>query len=128
VTPEELMEAAREIAANAVAPYSHFPVGAAVQTEAGHVFLGCNIESPSYGLTICAERVAIFAARAAGATPTAIAVACVRGDPQVPSSLMPCGACRQVMLDQMGSEARCYIDGVGEFTVAELLPLGFRLP
>jgi cytidine deaminase len=128
VTPEELLGAARDAAGNAVVPYSHFPVGAAVETDDGRVFLGCNIESASYGLTICAERVAIFAARAAGATPTTIAVTCVRGDPSEPSSLTPCGACRQVMMDQMGPAAHCYIDGVGEFSVADLLPLGFQLP
>jgi cytidine deaminase len=128
VTPNELLAAARDCAANAVVPYSHFPVGAAVETDDGRVFLGCNIESASYGLTICAERVAIFAARASGADPAAIAVTCVRGDPNTPNSLTPCGACRQVMMDQMGPEAHCYVDGVGEFTVADLLPMGFQLP
>lgn len=128
MTPDELLAIARDCAANAVVPYSHFPVGAAVETDDGRVFLGCNVESASYGLTICAERVAIFSARASGASPATIAVTCLQGDRNLPNSLTPCGACRQVMMDQMGPEARCYIDGVGEFTVAELLPLGFRLP
>jgi cytidine deaminase len=52
----------------------------------------------------------------------------LKGDPKEPSSLTPCGACRQVMLDQMGEMARVSVDGVGEFTVGELLPHGFRLP
>lgn len=111
---------------NAVVPYSHFPVGAAVATEDGRIYLGCNVESASYGLTICAERVAIFSAIASGSRPSAIAVSCAAGDPSEPTSLTPCGACRQVMMDQLGPDAPCYIDGVGEFTVAALLPLGFR--
>lgn len=128
MTPDELLARARESATHAVVPYSHFPVGAAVETEDGRVFLGCNIESASYGLTICAERVALFAAKAAGAQPTAIAVTCVQGNANDPTSLTPCGACRQVMMDQMGPLATCHIDRVGTFTVEELLPLGFRLP
>lgn len=128
MTPDELLAVARDSALRAVVPYSHFPVGAAVETDDGRVFQGCNIESASYGLTVCAERVAIFSARAAGAEPTAIAVTCARGNPDEPTSLTPCGACRQVMVDQMGPDASCHIDGVGTFTVAELLPLGFRLP
>ncbi len=128
MTPDELLAVARESASQAVVPYSRFPVGAAVETHDGRVFRGCNIESASYGLTICAERVAIFSAKATGADPIAIAVSCARGNPSEPTSLTPCGACRQVMMDQMGPEAKCYVDGVGTFTVAELLPLGFRLP
>ena len=128
MTSEELVAMARESASQAVVPYSRFPVGAAVETQDGRVFRGCNIESASYGLTMCAERVAIFSAKAAGAHPVAIGVSCVRGNTDEPASLTPCGACRQVMMDQLGPEARCHIDGVGSFTVAELLPLGFRLP
>jgi len=86
------------------------------------------VESTSYGLTVCAERIAIFSAIAAGTRPTRIAVACLKGDPSVPESLTPCGACRQVMLDQMSPDAPIFIDGVGEFTVGSLLPMGFRLP
>ncbi len=96
--------------------------------ERGQIYRGCNIESASYPLTMCAERVAIFTAIAAGATPRRIAVSCLRGDPNDPNSLMPCGACRQVMMDQMDPDAPVLVDGVGEFTVAELLPKGFRLP
>src|SRR5947209_3522311 len=125
---ESLLSEARAAAANASAPYSNFPVGAAVEADDGRIYRGCNIESASYGLTICAERVAIFSALAAGARPLHLAVTCGRGDPHDPTSLTPCGACRQVMLDQMGPDGTAYVDGVGEFTVAELLPLGFRLP
>lgn len=128
MTPEELIREARTAAGRASAPYSRFAVGAAVATADGRIVPGCNVESASYGLTICAERVAIFAAIAAGHQPVALAVSCLQGDPAAPESLMPCGACRQVMLDQLGSEAPVYIDKVGEFTVASLLPQGFRLP
>lgn len=125
---ENLIREAREAAGNAQVPYSQFPVGAAVETDTGVVFRGCNIESASYGLTVCAERVAIFSALAAGARPVRLAVTCLKGDPSDPASLTPCGACRQVMLDQMGLDAEVIIDGVGAFTVADLLPMGFRLP
>jgi cytidine deaminase len=124
----DLLAAARAAAGHARAPYSNFPVGAAVEGDDGRIYRGCNVESPAYPLTLCAERVAIFAAIAAGAMPRRIAVSCLRGDPDDPNSLMPCGACRQVMMDQMGPDAPVQVDGVGEFTVAELLPKGFRLP
>lgn len=125
---DELMGAARQAAERASAPYSNFPVGAAVLASDGNVYRGCNIESASYPLTMCAERVAIFTTIAAGARPVAIAVTCLQGDPSDPESLTPCGACRQVMLDQMPVDAPVYIDGVGEFTVGSLLPYGFHLP
>jgi cytidine deaminase len=123
-----LIEEARAAAQYAVAPYSQFPVGAAVETASGRTVHGCNVESASYGLTVCAERVAIFSALAAGERPVRLAVTCLKGNPAEPTSLTPCGACRQVMLDQMGPDAEVYVDGVGEMTVDELLPKGFRLP
>jgi cytidine deaminase len=125
---DALLDLARAAAERASPPYSHFPVGAAVETEDGRVFPGCNIESASFGLTVCAERVAIFSAIAAGSRPSRLAVTCLKGDPQQPDSLMPCGACRQVMLDQMGADAPVHVDGVGSFTVGALMPRGFRLP
>jgi cytidine deaminase len=124
----DLLHEAREAAKNAVVPYSNFPVGAAVETASGQIVRGCNIESASYGLTCCAERVAIFSALAAGERPVRLAVTCLQGNPADPDSLTPCGACRQVMLDQMGPDGVVMIDRVGDFTVAELQPKGFRLP
>lgn len=124
---DDLLESARVAARNARATYSEFPVGAAVEASDGTVYPGCNIESASYGLTVCAERVAMFSAIAAGARPLRLAVTCLRGDPTEATTLTPCGACRQVMLDQMGPDAEVLIDHVGRFTVADLLPLGFRL-
>ena len=99
-----------------------------MEAEDGRVFPGCNIESASYGLTMCAERVAIFSCLAAGARPSRIAVSCLKGDSDLPDTLMPCGACRQVMLDHLGASGTVYVDQVGEFTVQDLMPLGFRLP
>jgi len=128
VKDNELLRSARRAAERASAPYSNFPVGAAVEAANGRVYLGCNIESASYGLTICAERVAIFSTIADGAVPARLAVSCPRGDRSDVTSLTPCGACRQIMLDQMKPDAPVWIDGVGQFTVIDLLPLGFRLP
>jgi cytidine deaminase len=125
---DPLLAEARGAARFAAAPYSRFPVGAAVDGSDGKVYRGCNIESASYGLTVCAERVAIFSTIASGARPERLAVTCVNADPNDPTSLTPCGACRQVMLDQMGPDAEVLIDGVGRFTVGDLLPHGFRLP
>jgi cytidine deaminase len=124
----DLLAAARTAATRASCPYSHFPVGAAVEADDGRIYHGCNVESASYPLTLCAERVAIFATIAAGAKPLRIAVSCLKGDSRNPDTLMPCGACRQVMLDQFRPDAEVLVDGVGNFTVMELLPRGFRLP
>ncbi len=125
---EELVNIARQAAKRAHVPYSHFPVGAAVVGDDKQVYEGCNIESASYGLTCCAERVGMFNAIAHGAKPVGLAVTCLKGDASDPNSLTPCGACRQVMLDLMGPEAPVIIDRMGEFTVADLLPKGFQLP
>ncbi len=92
---ERLIAAARRARGRAVAPYSNFSVGAAVMCADGRIFEGCNIENASYGLTMCAERVAMFAAVAAGCRQIdAIAIAGPEDEP-----LSPCGACRQVMVE-----------------------------
>ena len=86
-----LLNAAAQAAKQAYSPYSKFCVGAAVQTASGKVFTGCNVENASYGLTICAERVAVFKAISEGETElVAVAVSSE-------SSAYPCGACRQVL-------------------------------
>lgn len=124
----ELLGRARAAALRAHAPYSHFRVGAAVLGSNGEVVPGCNVESASYGLTCCAERVALFAAVARGITPIRLAVSCLDAPNDAPvSGRTPCGACRQVMLDLMGSGAPVDIDGVGSFTTLDLLPMGFVL-
>jgi len=94
-TAARLVAAARAVRANAYAPASKFKVGAAVLAGDGRVFVGCNVENASYGLTICAERAAVFAAVAAGVTEL-FAVAVVTGLAE-PAS--PCGACRQVLAE-----------------------------
>ena len=93
VTVERLIEAAHQAQAQAYAPYSEFPVGAAVLGSDGRVFPGCNVENSSFGLTVCAERNAVAAALVAGTRPTAVAV--VVNGKLVP----PCGACRQVLAE-----------------------------
>jgi cytidine deaminase len=87
----------------AYCPYSHFPVGAAVLTTEGGIFSGCNVENASYGLTICAERNAIFHAVASGSQPILV-VAIYTPTPR-PSA--PCGACRQV-INEFGPKAEVY--------------------
>ena len=92
-TVDALMSAARTAAGHAYAPYSGFPVGAAVLTASGEIVSGVNIENASSGLTVCGERVAIFTAAAAGhRTLRAVAVSAPRA-----AGTTPCGACRQVM-------------------------------
>jgi cytidine deaminase len=121
-----LIARAREVAQRAYAPYSRFRVGAAVEDASGAVFVGCNVESASYGLTICAERSAIFSAVAAGAERPfrALAVTCLDAQP---AGCSPCGACRQVMIEHMGVKGTVLVDGVGTYACGELLPYGFSL-
>jgi cytidine deaminase len=112
---------------HAYAPYSEFRVGAAVLLRDGRVFTGCNVENASYGLTICAERNAIFAAvTASGKKPEIVAVA-VCNERGVPCS--PCGACRQVIAE-FGPQATVWYlgaNGIVGHTIPELLPDGFQL-
>lgn len=128
MTDEELLQTARDAAKNTYSPYSHFPVGAAVIGEDGKIYTGCNIENASYGLTICAERSAIFSAVSAGNRKiTRIAASCTKGDASNPNSLMCCGACRQVISEFIEDGGQVLVDGVGSFTVDELLPTRFKL-
>ena len=120
---DSLIEAARAVQQRAYAPYSHFRVGCALEAEDGRVFVGCNVENASYGLTICAERAAVSAAVAAGAQRFRRAVVVSDADPPA----APCGACRQV-LSEFGRDLR--VDGVSpagtvSWTIAELLPSAF---
>jgi len=92
---QDLISAAWSARENAYAPYSNFQVGAAVLTSDGRVFSGCNVENISYGLTMCAERVAIFNAISSGVS--SFASIAVVADTDTPIS--PCGACRQVMAE-----------------------------
>lgn len=116
---DHLVELAWKTRLNAHAPYSRFQVGAALLASDGRVFTGCNVENLSYGLTMCAERVAIGAAVAAGVTRfEAVAVVAETGVP-----ISPCGACRQV-LAEFGVPKVLLANRVErmEFTMEALLP------
>lgn len=126
-TPQELqLLAGLALAAadKAYAPYSHFRVGAAILTPTGEIFHGCNVENASYGLTICAERNAVFNMVAAGIREIETVVI------YTPTSLpsMSCGGCRQV-INEFGPRARvyCFCNGEDVFDVRmnELLPFAF---
>lgn len=123
-TVTRLIEMAMEARARAYAPYSHFPVGAAVLAADGRVFIGCNVENSSFGLTVCAERNAVAAAVAAGVRPIAAAVV-ANG-----SHVQPCGACRQVLaeFDPKMPVVLCSASGEDRRTVGldELLPFAFK--
>jgi cytidine deaminase len=131
LSPQErgsLLAAAREALKRAHAPYSNFHVGAAVLTDQGEIFSGCNVENASYGLTNCAERSAIFTAvQGTKAAKLAIrAVAVVNGN-DVPCS--PCGACRQVIAE-FGEHAIVIFKGQKDYlemSIQDLLPESFRL-
>jgi cytidine deaminase len=120
---DSLISAARSAQGRAYAPYSHFKVGAALEATDGTVFLGCNVENASFGLTICAERAAICAAVTAGVKQFRRAVVVSDVDPPA----APCGACRQV-LAEFGLDLP--IEGVGpkqtlRWRLSDLLPAAF---
>lgn len=121
---EALLQAAREAQRQAYAPYSHFAVGAALLTASGKVFTGCNVENASYGLTICAERVAVGSAVAAGERDF-VALAVVAPSP---GPISPCGACRQILVEFSPGMRLILanLDGeVLETTAGDLLPGAF---
>ena len=120
---DTLVDAARAAQQHAYAPYSRFRVGCALEADDGRVFVGCNVDKASYGLTIWAVRAALFSAFAAGAQRFRRAVVVSDADPPA----APCGACRQV-LSEFGPALR--VDGVSPagtvtWTIAELLPAAF---
>ena len=129
MTPEQLIELAKDAMARAYAPYSGFKVGAALLCADGTVFQGCNIENASFSPTICAERTAIFKAVSEGQRAfTAIAV-CGGKDGVITGYFPPCGVCRQVMREFCRDDFTIYLAGAGDSwqskTLAELLPLSF---
>lgn len=124
VQEQELFALAKEARENAYAPYSDFKVGAALLGESGTVYLGCNVENASFGLTVCAERVALFKAVSEGER-VFKAIAIYAGSKLVP----PCGACLQVMAE-FGDLDILLFDSKGSYVkwrISELLPQAFRL-
>lgn len=123
-TLQRLETAASNALKNAYCPYSSFPVGAAVLTRDGEIFVGCNVENASYGLTICAERNAIFQAVAAGHREIKAVVIVTANSTTVP----PCGACRQV-INEFGTNIDIVsIDSSGDsnqYKIQDLLPISF---
>jgi cytidine deaminase len=124
---ERLLRLARKVMKNAYAPFSNFRVGAAILTSKGQVFVGCNVENSSYGMTNCAERTAIFSAIAKAGPELEIDAVAVTNDHGVPCS--PCGACRQVIYE-FGPRAIIFYQGEKgpkQSLITDLLPEGFRL-
>ena len=126
MTQQELCQTAINMLDRAYVPYSHFPVGAALECSDGTVFTGCNIENAAYGVTICAERTAIFKAVSEGRRDfVRIAIAGRSED-----YCVPCGSCRQVMMEFCDPEEFQIILATSKkqyeiFSLKELLPLGF---
>lgn len=127
---EQLLKMAQEAATRAYAPFSKFHVGAAILTQEGKTFTGCNVENSSYGLTNCAERTAIFSAVAAGALSREKELAAIAVVNREGAICSPCGACRQVIFE-FGPEAvvfyRAHSGRIVQSLAKELLPEGFRL-
>ncbi len=95
---DALISAALAARAHAFAPFSRFPVGAAIEDAAGHIHTGCNVENATYGLTVCAERVAVFKAISEGARQFLRVAVAADTDVLTP----PCGACRQILWEFCG--------------------------
>jgi cytidine deaminase len=115
-----LQDKAIEVARGAYAPYSHFPVGAAALVDDGRLVAGCNVENVSYGLGLCAECSVVCALHSSGGG-RLLALVCVDGDGTL---LMPCGRCRQVLLEHGGSDM-LIAHPSGPKRLAELLPDAF---
>lgn len=121
---DRLVDAARAAREHAVAGFSRFKVGAALLTGDGTIVTGCNVENATYGLTVCAERVAMFKALSEGhRTFTAVAVVADTAEPTP-----PCGACRQILWE-FGGDLDVFLANLsehkGSFRMRELLPLPF---
>ena len=123
-TDQELIEAAVDVRTRAYAPYSNFKVGAAVEAEEGDIYTGCNVESASYGLTVCAERVAIWKGISRGVTKFGRIAVVVDTEELTP----PCGVCRQIIWEFCGDVPVILsnLNGKTEtLMMSELLPRAF---
>ena len=126
INPAKLVRAAADAGKNSVSPYSKFKVGAALLTQSGEIIGGANVESASYGLTCCAERIALFKALTDGKK-NFVAIAVVARCDGGPT---PCGACRQLLMEYAPEAKVLVADSndlkiIREFTVRELLPAAF---
>ena len=124
MTDQELMDMAKKAAEYAYVPYSKFPVGAALECSDGTIFTGCNVENAAYGATICAERTAMVKAVSEGHRDFDTIVIAGRSE----DYCVPCGTCRQVMMEFAPDLTVICLNGKGEskrFTLKELLPYGF---
>ena len=123
---QKLADLAKEIAKKAHAPYSNFRVGAALITDSGNIYTGCNIENASYPATICAEDVAVFKAISEGETKiNTLAVACI--DAESDTAIFPCGISRQRM-SEFNTENVIVVnnDGFKKYKFSEILPFDFK--
>ncbi len=129
---QELISRALEARKNAYAPYSDFRVGAALLSDSGEIYTGCNIENSAYTPTNCAERTAFFKAVSEGVRGfRAICIAGGPGEREPEEPCPPCGVCRQVMLEFCGPEFEVILAVNGQqyevYTLDRLAPMGFRL-
>ena len=123
---QKLADLAKEIAKKAHAPYSNFRVGAALITDSGNIYTGCNIEYASYPATICAEDVAVFKAISEGETKiNTLAVACI--DAESDTAIFPCGISRQRM-SEFNTENVIVVnnDGFKKYKFSDILPFDFK--
>ena len=130
MTPEKLMELAKEAMTHSYSPYSGYKVGAALLCADGTVYTGCNIENASYTPTVCAERTAIYKAVYDGHRDFVAIAVCGGKDGIITGSFPPCGVCRQVMREFCGDDFKVYLvkpDGYEMRTLAQLLPDSFTL-
>src|SRR4051812_18094868 len=121
-----LLDAARRVRLNAAADFSHFKVGAALETNDGQIITGCNVENATYGLTICAERVAIVKAISDGLAPRSFRRIAIVADTAAPTP--PCGACRQILWEFAGDVEVILANltqETGRYRLGALLPLPF---
>tara|TARA_B100000941_G_C28258808_1_gene425452 strand:+ start:58 stop:447 length:390 start_codon:yes stop_codon:yes gene_type:complete len=123
---QKLADLAKEIAKKAHAPYSNFRVGAALITDSGNIYTGCNIENASYPATICAEDVAVFKAISEGESKiNTLAVACI--DAESDTAIFPCGISRQRM-SEFNTENVIVVnnDGFKKYKFSDILPFDFK--
>lgn len=126
MVPEDLIKKAREAQVNSYSPYSRFAVGAALVSKRGEVFTGTNVENASYGLTVCAERIAVFSAVSRGARDFEAIAVCGSGK----GFVYPCGACLQVLMEFSPNIQVLAVNERNEYRsywLHDLIPMSFAL-